>query len=197
MIAGLLLATVIQTAGQAPAPTPSFDCRKARGAVQQLVCRDAGLATLDRALADAFEKALTTWSKAEARQQRSLQSEWLKRRDACDKGVDARACAEQAYRTRLVEVQVSSGQAEAREPVRFDCAGAAETALTAVFYGKTDPPSVLLTLGTEKTEKVVAFQGRVASGTLYTAPDVEYREHQGGVVLRWYGATLTCRPATP
>ncbi len=199
MTAGLVLAaTLIVGVVQAPAPPtgdgPSFDCRKARGTVPQLVCRDAGLAGRDRALADAFAKALTTWESAEARRQRSLQREWVKRRDACDKGVDVRACVEQAYRTRLVEVQVSAGQAEAKPPVSFECVGGEQTALTAVYYGSTDPPAVRLTLG---AETVIAFQGRIASGTLYTAPDVEYREHQGGVVLRWFGATLTCRPPAP
>ena len=52
VLAVIGLVASVPAAGQAAKPaSPSFDCAKATGEVQQLVCKDAGLAALDRKLA--------------------------------------------------------------------------------------------------------------------------------------------------
>src|SRR5262249_11188020 len=40
------------------APAPSFDCRKAKSAIEKAVCADARLARLDRQMAEAYESKL-------------------------------------------------------------------------------------------------------------------------------------------
>ena len=73
----------------------SFDCSKAKGYVERVVCSDPELSELDDALAAAFD-----WAKADAldasevtREQRA----WLVQRNACSEP----SCIKTAYETRL------------------------------------------------------------------------------------------------
>ena len=43
------------------ASSPSFNCAKASGQVEQLICRDAELAALDRQMAATYAKAMHNW----------------------------------------------------------------------------------------------------------------------------------------
>ncbi|MGB5775634.1 MAG: MliC family protein [Sedimenticolaceae bacterium] len=82
---------------------PSFDCDKAESAVEKLVCEDAGLARLDRLVADRYAAAFDVVqdlesgaSKAKG-QLRTSQRGWIKGRDECWKASDLRDCVELAY----------------------------------------------------------------------------------------------------
>lgn len=176
-------------AGQpAKAAGPSFDCAKATGQVEQLVCKDAGLAALDRKLADAYAKALKGWPANVAQEQRTFQRGWIKGRNDCWKDSDVRACVENEYKTRLVDVQIKGGLVMAPTPVGYLCKGEA-TPFTAAFYKDTDPPSAVLTFG---NDQVIAFLARTGSGAKYTAANVEFWEHHGEAMLEWFGKKLTC-----
>ena len=172
----------------AKAAGPSFDCAKATGQVEQLVCKDAGLASLDRKLADAYAKAMKGWPADVAKEQRAIQRGWVKGRDDCWKADDLRACIENEYKTRLVEVQIKGGLVMAPTPVGYQCKGEA-TPFMAAFYKDTDPPSAVLTFG---NDQVIAFVARSGSGAKYTAANVEFWEHQGQATLDWFGKKLTC-----
>jgi uncharacterized protein len=190
-LAAIALLTPLAAAGQTTKPvTPSFDCAKATGQVEQLVCKDAGLAALDRKLADAYAKALKGWPANVAQEQRTFQRGWIKGRNDCWKDSDVRACVENEYKTRLVDVQIKGGLVMAPTPVGYRCKGEA-TPVMAAFYKDTDPPSAVLTIG---NDQVIAFQARSGSGTKYTAANVEFWEHQGEVTLEWFGKKLTCAP---
>lgn len=185
------LAVPVAAAGQAAKPTsPSFDCAKATGQVEQLVCKDAGLAALDRKLADAYAKALKGWPANVAKEQRTFQRGWIKGRNDCWKDSDVRACVENEYKTRLVDVQIKGGLVMAPTPVGYRCKGE-DTPVMAAFYKETDPPSAVVTIG---NDQVIAFLARSGSGAKYTAANVEFWEHQGEVTLAWFGKKLTCAP---
>jgi uncharacterized protein len=189
-LAAIGLMTPLAAAGQTAKPvTPSFDCAKATGQVEQLVCKDAGLASLDRKLADAYAKAMKGWPADVAKEQRVIQRGWVKGRDDCWKADDLRACVENEYNTRLVEVQIKGGLVMAPTPVAYRCTGAEGAPFKAAFYKDTDPPSAVLTVG---TDQVIAFAARSGSGARYTAPNVEFWEHQGEATLDWFGKKLTC-----
>jgi uncharacterized protein len=188
-LAAIGLMTPRAAAGQTAKPvTPSFDCAKATGQVEQLVCKDAGLASLDRKLADAYAKAMKGWPADVAKEQRAIQRGWVKGRDDCWKADDLRACVENEYKTRLVEVQIKGGLVMAPTPVGYRCKGEA-TPFMAAFYKDTDPPSAVLTFG---NDQVIAFVARSGSGAKYTAANVEFWEHQGEATLEWFGKKLTC-----
>lgn len=58
----MLLGPLLFTPLLACAATPSFDCAKAAGAAETLICKDAALAALDNELAALYPKALANLS---------------------------------------------------------------------------------------------------------------------------------------
>jgi uncharacterized protein len=172
--------------------SPSFDCSKAKGEIEKLVCSDAGLAALDRKMADVFATALKSWPADEVAKQKAMQRGWIKGRNDCWKADDKRACAETEYRRRIVEVQIQSGALMAPKPVEYSCTGGEDATkpFVASFYQDTDPPSAVLTYGSDQT---IAFLQPSGSGAKYTAPNMEFWEHQGEATVDWYGTKLTCK----
>jgi uncharacterized protein len=192
VLAVIGLVVPVAAAGQAAKPaSPSFDCAKATGEVQQLVCTDAGLAALDRRLADVYAKALKGWPAEIAAEQRAVQRGWIKGRDDCWKASDVRGCVDLEYKTRMVQLQIKSGQLMAPTPVGFACRGGESKPVTASFYKDTDPQSAVLTVG---DDQVIAFIAPAASGARYTARGVEFWEHQGTASINWFDTKLTCTP---
>jgi uncharacterized protein len=179
---------VAAVGAQAPSG-PTFDCTKAASKVETLICGDAALATLDRRLADVYARAIAESPAHEAATQKALQGGWIKGRDQCWKSADPKACVRQEYRSRIVELQIVSGQVAGLAPVSFRCTGAPAAPVTATFYNDTEPASAVITVG---TDQVIAFRQPAASGTSYAGNDVDYRDHQGAVSIKWFGATLTC-----
>ena len=95
-----------------PAPAvsnarPSFNCRYARTRGEIAVCRDSGLAALDRQMASQFYRALRA---ADSRQRATLTStrdSFLRYRDRCP----SNACIAETYRGRIREIRdIMSGE---------------------------------------------------------------------------------------
>lgn len=173
-----------------PASGPSFDCAKASVAVEKLVCRDAGLAALDRKLDAVYVEAMREWPPAEQATQRTAQRAWLKTRNGCGDGRDARGCVAAAYRRRLIEVQIQGGRLEAPRPVAYTCAGHARTPFTVAFYRQTEPASAVVTFG---DRQAIVLATPAASGARYVGPDVELWEHHGEVTLTWSRTKYVCK----
>jgi hypothetical protein len=95
----------------APAPpppvqvaSPSFDCRLARTRGEIAVCRDPGLAALDRQMAAQYSRAMADPRAAELL--RRTRDAFLRYRDQCPTD----ACIADAYRGRMREIQdIASG----------------------------------------------------------------------------------------
>jgi len=172
---------------------PTFDCGKASGLVEKLICEDAGLAALDRRMAEVYTKATKEWPANVAKEQRTYQRGWIKGRNDCWKADDPRACTQLSYRTRIVELQIKSGQLMAPTPVGYACTGSEDKPFFATFYQQTDPPSAVITYG---NDQVIAFVAPSGSGAKYTASNVELWEHQGEASVNWFGTMLTCHPWT-
>jgi len=90
-----LLPAAAQT--QAP-PKPSFDCAKARGPVEQLICKSSGLAALDLEKAALLRRARAAASTPDA--VNAEEDVWLSYRNQCR---DA-ACVADVYRGRIREL---------------------------------------------------------------------------------------------
>lgn len=80
------------------AAAASFDCTRATGRVERLVCADAGLSALDDELADAH--AMQPQGGKAAARLRATQRAWLRTRDAC---ADA-ACVRGSIERRIAEL---------------------------------------------------------------------------------------------
>lgn len=169
---------------------PTFDCTDASGEVETLICQDERLAALDRRMAEVYEAAMAALPTEDAATERVMQRGWISGRNECWKEDDVRACTELSYQTRMAQLQIKSGQLIAPIPFGYTCEGGDGRPVTAAFYGQTEPPSVVITVG---SDQVIAFRAAAASGARYIAARVEFWEHQGEVTLEWFGTTRTCR----
>lgn len=97
--------------------SPSFDCGRAEGEVQKLVCQDPRLAELDRELARLFGLARadqhTTGSDPAALA--VGERGWIERRDACRNAGDMRECVVASYAGRIAEIRRSHAGARSQD----------------------------------------------------------------------------------
>lgn len=117
----LLLGPLLFAPLLACAATPSFDCAKAAGAVETLICKDAALAALDNELATLYPKALSNLSPEQLKTEKAMQRGWIKGRNDCWKAKDLRQCVEENYQQRITELQIKGGQLTVLTPVDYQC----------------------------------------------------------------------------
>ncbi|WP_181699422.1 lysozyme inhibitor LprI family protein [Chthonobacter albigriseus] len=104
---GGALATILFAVSGPPvaaAANPSFDCDRAKGEIETLICGDDELAALDVELAKAFAAAMSRAPASEVSLLRQDQSQWRKSRNECRRLDDIRGCTLDAYRKRLSEL---------------------------------------------------------------------------------------------
>jgi uncharacterized protein YecT (DUF1311 family) len=89
----------------ASAVEPSFDCAKASHEVEELICRDAELAGLDRSLADLYGVVMKNSSASEQKNLKAEQIGWVKGRNDCWKDDDMRGCVKGEYEMRISELK--------------------------------------------------------------------------------------------
>lgn len=171
--------------------SPSFDCSKAAGEVEKLICRDQSLARLDQELSEVYDQAIVNIPGTEHTTIRAMQRGWIKGRNDCWKAEDVRACVEASYHTRIVELQITGGLLVVPDYTSLVCNQQQNIPFTTVFYNQTNPPSAVLTWG---NDQVIAFIQHSASGARYTAPGVEFWSHQGEATVDWFGTRLLCLP---
>jgi uncharacterized protein len=168
---------------------PGVDCAKPTGPVEKLICKDQELASLDRKMADLYTQAVKS-GKGDA-DQNAAHSTWLASRDACAKEKDPRTCVQSSYQRRVVELQIKSGLLKAPKPVGYICGGLdPKIPFTASFYKETEPPSAVVSYG---TEQVIAILEPAASGAKYAAPDFEFWTHQSDALLTRSGKQHICK----
>ena len=186
----LIFAPTAGPIGQPVFASPSFDCARAESRAEELVCEDPELAGLDRDLDAVWERALEGWPEEEVALQKATQRGWIKGRDECWKAEDLRACVAYAYRTRIVELQIQSGQLEASTPVAYRCAGEEGKPFFVAFYSETEPRAAVVTFG---DDQVILLGVRSGSGAKYAGPGVEFWEHHGEATVDFFGQELSCQ----
>ena len=168
---------------------PAFDCARAGGEVEELICGDESLQALDRELARTWALANESWSDQVATEQRAIQRGWIKGRNDCWKAEDVNDCVAFAYRSRLVELSISAGMVEAPGTYVVSCDDGSQQPFTAAFYNDLDPRAVVLTRG---DDQVIALSQRAGSGARYTAPGVEFWSKGEQAMVTWFGSELSC-----
>lgn len=166
---------------------PAFDCSKATGEVEQLICKDEQLSMLDRKLATIYGEALKNQATPVPAWLAAEQRDWLKGRNDCSKSADMRPCVETEYTTRIAEIQAKSKLVGSLGPVTYRCANGGDD-LLATFY-KTDPSTVILERG---DRRILAFQGASASGAKYDGPNVMLWDKGGQAQVSWFGQEVKC-----
>ncbi len=168
---------------------PAFDCSKASGEVEQLICADESLQALDRKLARTWAKATESWPAEVTTEQRAMQRGWIKGRNDCWKAEDVKDCTRFAYQSRLVELSISAGLVEAPGYYSLTCDDGYTGPFTAAFYNDLNPQALVLTRG---SDQVIAMTAPTGSGTRYTAPGVEFRSKGEDAMIDWFGTSMSC-----
>ncbi len=148
----------------APQPTSpqrtiqaSFDCARANGQAQELVCGDAGLAAMDREVARLAGLAAEPAAAAD----------WAMKRDGCWKSDELRQCVMAAAMLEIHRLRKGSETARGGEglsvgPVAYSCKGISGPVLATFVTG--DPGAVALDW---RGEAVAIEQVTTASGARY------------------------------
>ena len=170
------------------AASPSFDCSRSSGEIEQMVCKDPALATLDRQLADTFAQALAKGGDNAALQ--ATQRGWIKGRDDCWKAEDKPACVHDAYVVRIVDLRIQHGLVTIPSAIEYRCDDDSKP-FTAAFYND-EPRAALLTWGDDQAIVPAAIS---ASGARYATDGIEFWEHQGEANVDFFGNKLKCKPA--
>lgn len=177
----------------ASATTPSFDCAKAHGAAEQLICEDAGLAALDNELAALYPKAIANFSAEQAKTEKALQRGWIKGRNECWKDRDPRQCIDASYQMRITELQVKGGQLMVPTPVDYQCGK--NVTLSTYFYNDAKLPVAVINLSEgENLQQVLAYETPSASGARYEGQNLTLFTKGNEASLERYGKpTLQCQ----
>ena len=185
----MLLITLSLMPLLAGAATPSFDCAKAHGTVEQLICADTGLAALDNELATLYPKAMANLSAEQQKTEKAMQRGWIKGRNECWKEKDPHHCIDASYQTRITELQIKGGQLRVPSPVLYQCGGTLR--LTTYFYQDARIPAVVINL--DPDQQVLAFSVPVASGARYEGQNLILLTKGSEATLERYGEPpLTC-----
>lgn len=137
--------------------TASFDCDRARGQAQELICGDASLAAMDREVARLAALAVDPAS----------QSDWQQQRDRCDKADELRQCVMASamlkiHQLRKVSKTVPGGEGPSIGPVAFTCGGLAGS-INATFFN-SNPGAVAIEWG---GQAIAIDQAMSGSGARY------------------------------
>ncbi|MEM6375827.1 MAG: lysozyme inhibitor LprI family protein [Pseudomonadota bacterium] len=148
---------------------PSFDCAKAQGSVEELICADAKLATLDLGMANRYQAALAAAGGLEVGGQsagddlKAMQRGWIKGRDECWKADALRDCVEFAYQSREAELVTRWMLEEPVSTVFWTCEGNPANEVVTMFF-ETSLPSIRFEHGDSID---TGLQVRTASGAKY------------------------------
>jgi uncharacterized protein len=188
----------------AQAKGPAFDCTKASGAIEKLICGDEGLSELDRKLDGVYKAAMAKARDDMPRVLRAEQRGWVKGRDECWKAkgeadpvflteswkaTSERGCVEGQYQTRIAELQVKYELVPSKKPVFFACNNNPANEVVATFF-ETDPPAARVERG-DRT--VIAFQVRTASGAKYEGQNLSLWNKGNEAMVTWLGEELKCQ----
>jgi uncharacterized protein len=180
----LFLAFLIYEAGVGNilAAGPSFDCSKVeKGSIEELICKDNELSTLDQKMAEVYAAASKKAVNEHPPVLKAEQRGWIKGRNDCWKEADKRKCVEESYRRRIAELQARYRLVSAKGPFWYICDGDPRNVAVVTFF-KTDPP----TLEAERGDQVsLMYLAPSASGARYEGRNESFWEHQGGATISW------------
>jgi uncharacterized protein len=182
--AGMLAAAALIAFASQPsdAAGPSFDCAKvAAGSIEEMICKDEALSTLDRKLAEVFAAASAKSANEHPPILKAEQRGWIKGRDDCWKSDDKRACVQTEYERRIAELQARYRLVPSRGPFAWACDGNPANEVVITFF-ETDPPTAIAEHGDSTSMMYAAPSG---SGARYVGRNESYWEHQGEATIQW------------
>ena len=172
---------------------PTFDCAKAQGEVEQLVCSDPALAALDRKLDQVYKAAAAKATGKLAARLRAEQRGWVKGRNECwkAKGIETwltatwtintvQGCVDAQYRLRTSELQAVWRMVPPKT-VAYACQNNPANEVVANFFA-TDPATIRLERG-DRTATM--WRVGAASDGKYEGQNVSLVHKGSEVTVRW------------
>ena len=164
LCSGAFLACALALPVAAVAGGPTFNCAKAQGEVEKLICSDASLAALDRRLDEVYRAASAKAKGKLATQLRAEQRGWVKGRNDCWKANGqetwitatwtvntVKGCVDAQYRLRTSELQAVWRLLPPRT-VAYACQNNPANEVVVNFFD-TDPATIRLERG-DRTKTV-------------------------------------------
>jgi len=155
--------------------SPGFECGRANGAVEQLICSHDELAGLDVELNTVCQDSLNAAGSLEtapgqaAAALRTYQHGWIKGRNDCWKSAETSRCVRDAYRHRISELQAQWMLVPKRSSYLLSCADKSQIAVTS--YETSHLPAIAVEVADHR-EIFTAVPA--ASGTKYQGPFGRY-----------------------
>ncbi|WP_201838880.1 MliC family protein [Microvirga zambiensis] len=172
--------------GAASAQSPSFSCDQvAPGGIEEMICKDSELSSLDRKLSDVYAQAARKATNEHPPVLQAEQRGWIKGRDECWKSNDKRSCVQGEYERRIAELQARYRLVPGIGPVTFICDGDPRNEVITTFF-QTDPATMIAERGDSVSLMFVQPSG---SGARYQGRNESFWEHQGEATVTWgFGA---------
>jgi uncharacterized protein len=170
----------------ARAEGPSFDCSKVEaGSIEEMICKDKGLAALDRKLSEVYAAASKKAVNEHPPVLKAEQRGWVKGRNDCWKSDDKRKCVEDSYRLRIAELQAQYRLLPGDGPVTYACDGDPRNEVIVTFF-QTDPPTLIAERGDQVSLMYLQPSG---SGSKYQGRNETFWEKGGEAIITWgYGS---------
>ncbi|MCL1144101.1 MliC family protein [Shewanella gaetbuli] len=183
-----ILVTLLST--NLHAQSPSFDCQKAQGEIETLICQTDELAQLDNQLAPLYQKLISQVDANELKLIKAEQRGWIKGRNDCWKADDKLQCTKDNYQTRITELQIAAGAVEVPKEVNYQCQADKPFNLIVYFYNNTALPAAVFHYAGQNippTTPQLGLLTKTASGAKYVAQNTSLWTHQDEARLEEYG----------
>jgi uncharacterized protein len=200
-IAGLLALSLL-LAVPALATEPAFDCAKADGSVEELICQDSQLAALDREIARLYGLAAKGphMDGARLKELKAYQRGWIKGRNDCWKADDLKSCVESEYVIRIhalrqgyFDARQQDGEGVSNGPLVLACEGV--DFLIGITFINVEEPLALLEWADHKVtvKRAVSASGARYAGSYFDGDYALWTKGTQAIFTRPEGLQLTCR----
>ena len=173
---------------------PSFSCDGVTpGSIEEMICTDAGLAALDRRLADVYAAAQKKATNEHPPVLKAEQRGWIKGRNDCWKSENQRQCVMASYQTRIAELQARYRLVPDSGAVSFYCDDDPGNEIIVTFF-ETTPPTLIAERGDSVS---LMYRQPAASGSRYQGRNETFWEHHGEATVTWgfEAPGMVCRRA--
>ncbi|MGF1835793.1 META domain-containing protein [Photobacterium sanguinicancri] len=168
---------------------PSFECTKASGEVENLICHDQTLVKLDLQMEGLYKKVLSTMPESALANFKASQRGWIKGRNDCWKSVDVYQCTKNSYALQTESLAQIGRLFVNDKPAYYRCSGGVHPAVAVRFYQFNDQSKAILQYGTDSELLDAAVS---ASGAKYTSDTASFWSHKQTASVQVGRDSLSC-----
>ena len=159
-----------------------------------LLCKNEDLGDLAASLASLNAKAGLTYSAGDLNTLKADQVDWDKVNSACMDSIDTLECVRVNYQSRISALQIGTASTEISSSANYLCDADKHDYITAVFYNRTELPTVVLTRVSDSVDgQIMAFSVPSGSGAKYQGKDVMFWSKGDEAQVLWGDDSLDCK----